>query len=64
MSNKKKKEKSFTPLINKERGRPKQKPLSPELKKIENHPFYQNLVKYGFIPLWEEHRKAQKTKRK
>ncbi len=63
MSKKKLKTKSFTPLINKERGRKKLKPLAPELKQIENHPFYQEVIKHGLIPLWEEYRKAQKEKR-
>lgn len=53
----------FRELTNKERAGKKAKPLAPELKAIENHPFYQNLIKYAIIPVWEKERQAKKEKK-
>lgn len=53
----------FIGLKNKERAGKKSKPLAPELKEIENHPFYQNLMKYALVPIWEKEKKAKKEKK-
>lgn len=53
----------FLGLKNKERGQRKTKPFAPELKRIENHPFYQSLIKSAIIPLWELDKKAKREKK-
>ena len=53
----------FLALKNKARAHTKSKPFTPELKKIENHPFYLNLLKYAIIPLWEKERQAKKEEK-
>ncbi len=40
----------------------KSKAPEDDAKKMEHHPFYQNVIKWGVIPLWEEYRKSQKDK--
>jgi len=34
-----------------------------EIKRLESHPFYQNVIKHGLIPIWEVVREAKKEKR-
>lgn len=53
----------FLNLKNKERARAKSKPFTPQLREIESHPFYQNLMKYAIVPLWEKEKQAIKEKR-
>jgi hypothetical protein len=53
----------FLGLKNKARTQPKSKPFTPELKRIENHPFYQNLLKHAIIPIWEKEKQAKKEKK-
>lgn len=50
----------FIGLKNKERAGKKARPLAPELKAIEHHPFYENLMKYAIVPLWEKNKQAKK----
>jgi hypothetical protein len=53
----------FLALKNKEHTHSKTKLLTPEMKRIENHPFYRNLLEYAIIPLWEKEKQAKKEKR-
>lgn len=53
----------FVELRNKTKlKRRKSNVVEDEAKKIEHHPFYQNVIKWGVIPLWEAYRKSPKDK--
>jgi len=51
----------FAELRNKtKKNARKTKFIGNEAKELEKHPFYQNVIRYGLIPLWEENRKAKR----
>lgn len=52
--------KTFLPLVQKEKAHSKSGSSNPAMKEFDEHPFFKNVIKYAIIPIWEENRKAKK----